>query len=133
MSVKVKEVVEVEHMAGCRRNKGCGPTCKRIKQKGEWEAHVIVHPPGKKPVRRRQRIPSEYARTATERWGWAETQEQLLKEVSRSTGASVTPSSSSPVSVLVRSRRFACATTTPAWNRWGASRHPGRTTRAARR
>jgi integrase len=79
VSYTIKEAVEVEHVEGCRKNKGCGADCKRIKKRGEWEAHITIHPQGGTPVRRRRRIPPEWSQTGASRRAWAEGEQERLK------------------------------------------------------
>ncbi|MBI5068685.1 MAG: site-specific integrase [Deltaproteobacteria bacterium] len=82
MSIKVKEAVEVDHVPGCKRNKGCGPDCKRRRAKGVFEAHIIVHQAGAKPARYRYRIPKEFSGTRSEREAWADKiQQGILKDL----------------------------------------------------
>jgi hypothetical protein len=79
VSFNINEVVEVEHVEECRRNKGCGPECRRRPKKGQWEADITIRLPGGRTVRRRRGIPSEWARTAVSRRAWVEDLEALLK------------------------------------------------------
>jgi integrase len=79
MSVEVKEAVRVEHAPGCKKNKGCGPECKRRRDKGVFKAHITIKVPGRKGVRRRLTVPSEFCGTATEREAWAQQEHDKLK------------------------------------------------------
>ncbi len=80
MSYEVKEVIQVTHVPGCKKNKGCGSECKRVKVKGMYEAHIVIRVPGGPPVRRRPTIPFEFSRTATEREAWAEREHDETKK-----------------------------------------------------
>ena len=79
MSVEVKEVVRLDHAPGCKRNKGCGPECKRRRDKGVFKAHITIKVPGRKETRRRLTIPQEFCGTATERDAWAKQEHDKLK------------------------------------------------------
>ena len=80
MSFKVKEAVQVRHVPGCKRNKGCGPECRRVRVKGVYEAHILTRIPGRRPVRSRPTIPPEFSRTAAERDAWAEKEHDETKK-----------------------------------------------------
>jgi integrase len=80
MSFKVKEAVQVRHIPGCSKNKGCGPECKRVKLKSMFEAHILIRIPGQKPIRRRLAIPPEFSRTGGERDVWSERQHDAVRQ-----------------------------------------------------
>ena len=79
MSVNVKEAVRLDHAPGCKKNKGCGPECKRRRDKGVFKAHITIKVPGRKETRRRLTIPQEFCETATERDAWAKQEHDKLK------------------------------------------------------
>ena len=80
MCYEVKEAIQVTHVPGCKKNKGCGSECKRVRVKGMYEAHIVIRVPGGPPVRRRPTIPFEFSRTATEREAWAEREHDETKK-----------------------------------------------------
>ena len=78
MSYKLKEkVVRVDHQANCSRNKSCGPACVRVT--AGWRAVFLLSIHGqRRPLRRREWIPSEWSDTKTKRNEWARQREAFM-------------------------------------------------------
>lgn len=78
MSYEVKEkVVRVEHVDGCSRNKTCGSACVRITDGWRVDYHLMF-PGARRSVRKRERVPSEWADTKHKRNQWAKEREAAL-------------------------------------------------------
>lgn len=78
MSYKLKEkVVRVDHVASCSRNKSCGPACVRVTE--GWRVIFLLSVPGqRRPLRRREHVPSEWSDTKTKRNEWVRQREAFL-------------------------------------------------------
>ena len=78
MSYKLKEkVVRVDHVANCSKNKSCGPACVRVTD--GWRVIFLLSVPGqRRPLRRREHVPSEWSDTKTKRNEWARQREAYM-------------------------------------------------------
>lgn len=78
MSYKLKEkVVRVDHVANCSKNKSCGAECVRVTD--GWRVIFLLSVPGqRRPLRRREHVPSEWADTKTKRNEWARQREAYM-------------------------------------------------------
>jgi len=75
MSYIVKEkVVRVDHRDDCSRSKSCGPACVRITD--GWRVEFqLMFPNARRPVRKRERIPSGWSDHKARRTNWARQRE----------------------------------------------------------